>query len=700
MEPLPGLAASLGMFKPKQQWQMPAVAAELMARGIDAKAPLMSKEELEEEPAQAPEHAPAVRPELDATQRAMLALATKRLEVMDELGVISREANVVRTMTMLHADALRLQEGKMGATSRMDERSAAANTRATEPAAHRGRASLAAMLDAVLQTDGQAATLPLSAASLTPRPTTAGAAAGAPPPNEGSISSRPPSSRPNSSRPGSSRPNSSRLNSSRLNSSRPASSHPNSSRPTPRPHSLRTPITPGAQSIGAHSTGAASQHSRGRSAAPHAPIAPSPVVLDLPPPPQLQSSPRTQPPQQPPAPPQPPPPPPHASAEPARPRAFIRRTPSPHPPAPPSNATGRSHEPPARAAERARSAPASRALRPVASSPSPPAEGNAAAAGEAGGAQADGGLEPPQQRRFFPKLGGKRLEELIRLQLVPSCLELQPTVPPPPLIPCLPLRTDPGALEPDPALLAAVKAALEREVADLCAELAAALPPDPPLPLTLGVEHVSLLTPPLPTDAQLQAAAIFELPPDPVLHHEAAGGVVAVGGAAGGEAEGAAEGAAREDEAHEADSPSRKKKRKSAAAKKLKGAADLLKATGRMHADGSDSGGADGRPPSPEHDYLDVEGEKEVEAEAEPADAGATPASDIKAELERAAEEAEDGRSGGGGWEDVEGIEGAADMARSPARLRRDPSDGEDAESGPDPHPETNADAGTDADAG
>ena len=117
-------------------------------------------------------------------------------------------------------------------------------------------------------------------------------------------------------------------------------------------------------------------------------------------------------------------------------------------------------------------------------------------------------------RSFFPKLSGARLEELIRLQMAPVRLDLppSPTFAPPP--PALPIPTDPGPLDEDGSLQVAVRDQLHRECLLQSDALAALLPPKPYVP-------PGMFAPPLPTPAQLVAADLLALPPDPPDEEEA-----------------------------------------------------------------------------------------------------------------------------------------------------------------------------------
>jgi hypothetical protein len=109
---------------------------------------------------------------------------------------------------------------------------------------------------------------------------------------------------------------------------------------------------------------------------------------------------------------------------------------------------------------------------------------------------------------FLPRLGGLRLEELVKLQLAPLPLDLEPTDGWMPPLPCMPMPTDPGPLLLDPCYAPLRQKALRSEIEKLCDTLAARLPKNVKIP-------PSLFPPALPTPAQLQASDLLSLPPDP-----------------------------------------------------------------------------------------------------------------------------------------------------------------------------------------
>ena len=114
--------------------------------------------------------------------------------------------------------------------------------------------------------------------------------------------------------------------------------------------------------------------------------------------------------------------------------------------------------------------------------------------------------EPKYGGEFFPKLGGQRLEELVRLVLPPCQLVLEPTSTWMPPLPCLPIPTNPGPLESDPILEKIEKEGLLRQVLTLSDNLASQLPAMQVPP--------HLFPTPLPTPAQLQAVDLLALAPD------------------------------------------------------------------------------------------------------------------------------------------------------------------------------------------
>ena len=121
-----------------------------------------------------------------------------------------------------------------------------------------------------------------------------------------------------------------------------------------------------------------------------------------------------------------------------------------------------------------------------------------AAAGPSGAASDEPSAPPPKlgiggrsssapasraTRSFFPRLSGARLEELVRLQLTPTPLELAPTRAFAPPVPVIEVPTDPGPLEADPILQKASAAQMVVEAVALADHLATRLPSEIPLPV-------------------------------------------------------------------------------------------------------------------------------------------------------------------------------------------------------------------------
>ena len=112
-------------------------------------------------------------------------------------------------------------------------------------------------------------------------------------------------------------------------------------------------------------------------------------------------------------------------------------------------------------------------------------------------------------RSFFPKMSGLRLEDLTKLASMPVPLDMRltPAFPPPP--PCLLIPTDPGQMSADPSLATEIRRQLAIESLSLSDVLEAALPSAlPPPPGDAYTAH-------LPSPAQLMAADLLALPPDP-----------------------------------------------------------------------------------------------------------------------------------------------------------------------------------------